>query len=376
MANEHAQNRPIAIKVVKLDGSEVYEFAQFTLDRIKLCKSGEPIETSPIKIGILRRLAQNAVDAPGLAVPEEELHRAGWPTSPQINYKDNLTEQLYQLRKLLGEELLPRGGKRVLNCVPAVQERRVRFLPVAVALVSGCAGALLTTIPSRALLSSFGYTLTRADGISGIFQGIVEGSVGAVIWAIAVGSGVLLALFSSRAPRPDGTSNPDPVHRWWVGGGIGGLLGGLTVQPLVAQLFTILPPEVNQFKATWAAMAFPILGSSVGAGVGWLARTLLPGLRARVGVRFDRRVFARAMADGVKTTLANSWKLALLIVLAIAISAVNLSRHRTNGPAGETWQAGLAGEALNLFLSGIGLVIGLFAGRYIKVEISLWTDRE
>lgn len=400
------------------EDSVIYELDQFTIDGCKLYQSGQDLDFPETTVRLLRYLCSKAVRDFGQGVTSEELLQACWPSGVSVD-THNVEVRLSKLRKELGKELLTHKPYR-LGRRPKIRSPNgstvERFASSVTALTIGVLGTLFVTVPSRALIAMFGLTLTQIDAGFGFFQGLFHGCVGAVVWGVCIGAGVLLASGFGRLGVDMDRSSPTrgrvPAV---VGGLIGGVLGGLVIESAVLLIYSAGARDSSQLNAFPMALSFPFLGASIGAGVGWTAK-LLPTRQSRAAVPFALRDFGRLCRRAVFRIIINSGALALFMAAAIVMvsyvsfpqrslrenrathlpasgkvaiedagnaTALNFLRALTGQSAFVDsselvkWkrQAGkLIGEGLSLYFGGVGLVIGLFIGKYLRVQVGLSID--
>jgi hypothetical protein len=241
---------------------------------------------------------------------------------------------------------------------------------VLVALLIALVSTILITAPPRALLATFGLTITQFAPM-GLFEGAFQGVAGALTWSLFIGGSLLCWWFVGERRRPwQGRSST-------LVGALGGLAGGVVNtfalilvygHSTLAQMHWIPTEDSSQIEAlteTGLALAMPLYGALVGLGVGQAARWMLPRWRRSASEwkrAPDRSEIRVVLASGINQMLICSLLILLLLVAAaIAFSAfLTMVPHQ---PAG--YGPKLFGEALSLYFGGVGLLIGLFLGLHI-----------
>jgi DNA-binding winged helix-turn-helix (wHTH) protein len=241
---------------------------------------------------------------------------------------------------------------------------------VLVALLITLVSTILVTVPPRALLATFGLTITQLAPM-GLFEGAFQGVAGAIIWSLFIGGSLLCWWFvgERRRPRQGRFST--------VVGALGGLAGGvvntfaliLVYGPGTLAEMRWLPTKESSQLATLTetglALAMPLYGVLVGLGVGLAARRMRKRWRKSMPEQksaHDPSEIRVVFASIVKQTLIYGWFiLTPLVVAAIAFRAfLTVVPHQPVDYAPK-----LFGEALSLYFGGIGLIIGLFIGLHI-----------
>jgi len=292
---------------------------------------------------------------------------------------------MYVLRECLGEELLPRGVRR-LNCRPALKTTDIeitehsgalpvqlrsradpgqRALGLLVALIVGVVATATTAAPARAVIALFGGTMTQVATGVGVFQGLFHGFVGAIVWAITIGGGILVWWYGGEGPPP--RSGYAAAVVGWISGLVGGVVVGAAVvlvysEATLASTHWITTSQghlTDAITKTRMFFIFPVYGSAIGGGVGWITARMVPWWRARAMRESDR--LPRFILDTFLRAFSTSW--VLLFPLAAAIFAVLTVLSEKQLEHVEMWK--LIGEALTLYFGALGLITGLFAGIFI-----------
>jgi len=249
---------------------------------------------------------------------------------------------------------------------------------ILVALLITLVSTILVTVPPRALLATFGLTITQFAPM-GLFEGAFQGVAGAIIWSLCIGGSLLCWWFVGERQRPRQGRFSTVV------GALGGLAGGVVNtfalvlvygQSTLAEMRWIPTKESSQLEAlteTGLALAMPFYGMFVGLGVGLAARRMRQRRRRSVPEQKSTSVPEQKSANDpsemrgmftstAKQTLIYGWFiLTPLVVAAVAFSAFLAAVPHQ--PAG--YSPKLFGEALSLYFGGIGLIIGLFIGLHI-----------
>lgn len=244
---------------------------------------------------------------------------------------------------------------------------RTRIL---LALLITLISTILVTAPPRALLATFGLTVTQLARM-GLFEGAFQGVAGAIPWSLFIGGSLLWWWFVGERRRPwQGRSSA-------VVGALGGLVGGIvnTFSLLLvyghnslAMMQWIPTKESSQLEAltaTGLALTMPLYGTLVGLGVGQAARRMLPRWRGSATRRkraSEHSEVQRMLASTAYETLIHSW-LFLLPLLAAAVAFRAFLTGMPHQPVGYSQK--LFGEALSLYFGGVGCLIGLFFGLHI-----------
>jgi hypothetical protein len=241
---------------------------------------------------------------------------------------------------------------------------------VLVVLLIALISTILATVPPRALLATFGLTITQFAPM-GLFEGAFQGVAGAILWSLFIGGSLLCWWFVGERRRP------------WRGGAsttvgaLGGLAGGVVNtlalilvygHSTLTKMHWITSEDSTRFDAltmTGMALAMPLYGTLVGLGVGQAARRMLPRWRKSAPEQVSapgRTEIHGVLASIVNQALIQSWL--ILLPLLAAAGAFRAFLTVVPHPPADYGQK-LFGEALSLYFGGVGLLIGLFFGLHI-----------
>ena len=267
-----------------------------------------------------------------------------------IQFKGLMKRQPYSLQLRLNAKLFMVRVKKEL-------------LRIAAALTIALISTILVTVPPRAFLAAFNWTITQVSQM-GVFKGIFQGIVGAVMWSLSIGGTLLVFWLVAGNPRSR-KKRYSPLI-----GFLGGLTGGIINTFIVISVLTAkslfemnwIPNSESQLvetvTRTGVAFVMPVYGGIIGFGVGMISRWMLEWQEENLN---NQKYFESAsleIREIIFQTVKNSWML-LLPILA-AFGGVHLLL--LNMPAQLNIWDRLFGEAVSDFFGGIGLVIGLFIG--------------
>lgn len=303
------------------------------------------LDDSKKRASVLKILAliHDAVPKAGIKQFEEQRRRLSWPI--RVRLQAMLVKARWQNAK---------GGI---------------LLAGVVALLS----TIVMTVPPRILLAILDLTTTQVShgGIRAVLEGILNGILGVIPWAVFIGGSLLVWWHLTEGRHP------------WRGrfsssvGAISGLVGGIvnSVEIVFAYgrdtLATMswLPSNnsdiIDTVTGTGAALIMPVYGLFIGLGIGWVARRMLVWWER--DVTEPKRVYRvpeiqRAIADISYRALLNSW----MILLPMLAAAVIVRAILAQMPYQSVGFGKLLGESVSLSFGGLGLVIGLFLGRHIN----------
>jgi hypothetical protein len=255
----------------------------------------------------------------------------------------------------------------------------LRFQAAGSRILLACIIALISTITvtmtTRAVIAGFKLTLTQAPDV-GMVVGWFHGVVGALIWGIFIGAGLLSWWFVVEGCRPWRARRPR--LRSAAAGALAGLLGGVvnTFVLLHVQrpdsLFRAgwLPdkssPLIATFTVTGLGYVMPVFGITVGCCSGLMAmHSLLSAkwteyaARHRVPVSFSQtaRIFGAILVQ----VLANSW--CVFVPMLAAALAYDRFVLRAFGSAPSLSR--ILGDSVSIACGSVGLTAGLLFALYI-----------
>jgi hypothetical protein len=236
------------------------------------------------------------------------------------------------------------------------------------AWIGALATTILFTVSTRTVIATFNLTITQLARF-GPFEGIFNGFAGAMSWGVFIG-GALFLWWYLKEGRPPWSSRACI----WLGG-LAGMVGGIVNTFLLVNVYRPeslakmrwitdeSSPLIETVTVSHLAYAMPLYGCFVGAGVGLVARRLLPwSTTVELETRqSDHSPRLRIFLNTTLKVLKYSW-LILLPTASVAIIMRSILHPEIFSAVG--WPK-LFGDAVSVSIGGVGLVVGILYGQII-----------